>query len=56
MSKDLMGGVLGVGIFWVGREWTYLQLGQDGEDLESMTKRWQFRHAKATILLLEELF
>lgn len=31
--------------------WTYLQLGHEGEDLLSMTKRWQFEQANATILL-----
>lgn len=29
--------------------WTYLQLGHEGEDLLSMTKRWQFEHGNATI-------
>ena len=38
----------------VGREWTYLQLGQAGEDLERMTSRWQFKHANATMLVPEE--
>lgn len=37
---------------WAGREWTYLQFGQDGDDLESMTRRWQFKQAKATMLLV----
>lgn len=48
-------GPMGAGAFDLGEdasEWTYLQLGQEGDDLQSMTKRWQFEQAKATILLI----
>ncbi|RZC88974.1 hypothetical protein C5167_030667 [Papaver somniferum] len=35
--RELM--VFGLGLCWVGSGFTYLQLGQDGDDLQSMTRR-----------------
>lgn len=54
--RDLTTGTLACGLCWDGSEWTYLQLGQDGEDLERMTRRWQFKQAKAIMLPFEEYF
>lgn len=45
----------GCGLCRVGKECKYLQLGQDGEDVWSITRRWHLRHATATMLVLELL-
>lgn len=56
MLRDLTTGTLGGGLCSDGMEWKYLQFGQDGEDLDSMTRRWQFKQGKAIMLLLDELY
>lgn len=47
--------VFGCGPCRVGNECKYLQFGQVGEDLWSITRRWHLKHATATMLVFELL-